>query len=70
VTLRLPAGDTISGATGAAYRQDGTTVTFTPAAGTAVVPAKAEVQFQFTVHTGRSGGQPTDCTINGNPCST
>jgi hypothetical protein len=70
VRFQLPVGELVTGASGAGYRQDGTSVTFTPS-GTGTVPAGGSVRFTFTV-TGVNGavigGPPTGCTIDGRPC--
>jgi Cellulose binding domain len=67
VTISLPAGETVNGATGAAYRQQGTIVTFRPSGGTGTVPAGGSVRFTFSVG-GLLAGDPTGCAIDGRPC--
>jgi len=68
VVITLPSGATVSSASGAAYRQDGGTVTFTPTAATRSVPASGTVQFRFRVDA-VFDGRPTGCSIDGHPCS-
>jgi hypothetical protein len=68
VTISLPAGETVNGATGAAYSQRGTTVTFTPSGGTGTVPAGGSVRFTFSVG-GLLAGDPTGCAIDGRRCN-
>ncbi len=68
VTISLPAGETVNGATGAAYSQHGTTVTFTPSGGTGTVPAGGSVRFTFGVG-GLLAGDPTGCAIDGRGCA-
>jgi hypothetical protein len=68
VTISLPAGETVNGATGAAYSQHGTTVTFTPSGGTGTVPAGGSVRFTFSVG-GVLAGDPTGCAIDGRSCA-
>jgi hypothetical protein len=68
VTISLPVGETVNGATGAAYSQQGSTVTFTPSGGTGTVPAGGSVRFTFSVG-GLLAGDPTGCAIDGRSCS-
>jgi hypothetical protein len=68
VTLTLPSGEVVSGASGVHFRQDGTTVTFTPIGRIKSVPAQGSVRFTFTVRA-TFGNPPTDCSIDGQPCS-
>lgn len=68
VTISLPTGETVNGATGAGYSQSGSTVTFTPAGGTGTVPGHRSVSFTFTVG-GLLAGDPTGCSIDGRRCS-
>ena len=68
VVITLPSGATVSGASGAAYRQDDATVTFIPTAPTRSVPAQGTVRFRFRVDA-VFDGRPTGCTIDGHPCS-
>jgi Cellulose binding domain len=67
VTLTLPAGQTLADASGVHYRQDGTTVTFTPIGRIRWVPAQGSVRFTLTVRA-TFGDPPTSCAINGRPC--
>jgi hypothetical protein len=67
VTISLPAGETVNGATGAAPSQHGTTVTFRPSGGTGTVPAGGSVSFTFSVG-GLLAGDPTGCAIDGRSC--
>ena len=67
VTLNLPNGATVTGADGAAFSQQGRTVVFNPAAGSAEVPGHGSVRFTFDVASVLSDA-PSDCTINTRPC--
>jgi hypothetical protein len=65
VTLSLPAGQEVSTVEGAAFRQEGTLVTFTPSSGS--LQGGQSVTFTFDVP-GLLAGEPTGCAINGRPC--
>ncbi|MEH1125880.1 cellulose binding domain-containing protein [Micromonospora sp. CPCC 206061] len=68
VTLSLPAGLEVSGASGAQFAQDGTLVIFTPEDGAAAVPPGGSVAFTFDVP-GLLAGEPTGCAIDGRACA-
>ncbi|OLB76542.1 MAG: hypothetical protein AUI14_18370 [Actinobacteria bacterium 13_2_20CM_2_71_6] len=68
VRITLPAGETVRDVSGASYTQSGSTVTFTPAGGTASVGAHGSVRFTFVV-TGLLAAAPTGCSIDGRPCA-
>ena len=71
VTLTFPAGEVVTGATGATYQPPPAgTVSFTPK-GEVTVPAHGTVRFTVTVGAvgvGPVGGPPTGCTIDGRAC--
>jgi hypothetical protein len=67
VQLRVPAGELVTGAAGAGYQQNGTTVTFAPA-GNGAVPPHGSVHFTFTIG-GVVTGPPAGCSIDGRACS-
>jgi uncharacterized protein YndB with AHSA1/START domain len=56
----------VRGATGAEYRQQGNTVTFTAKPDTRVVPPGGSVRFTFDVD---GVSFPSACTVDGRPCS-
>ncbi len=68
VTIVLPGENPVTRVQGAAVQQSGSTVVFTPADGTGLVPAQGEVTFSFRVD-GVLAGEPTACEIDGRPCS-
>jgi uncharacterized protein YndB with AHSA1/START domain len=57
---------TVRSATGAQYKQDARTVTFTPKSDTQVVPARGSVRFTFEVN---GVFFPTSCTVDGRACT-
>lgn len=67
VTLSLPEGLEVSGASGAEFAQDGVLVIFTPPEGAGAVPAGGSVVFTFDVP-GLLAGEPTGCAIDGRSC--
>jgi Cellulose binding domain len=67
VTLLLPDGQRVASASGADYRQDGATVTFTPSTDTLTVPGSGSVSFTFDVDA-PLGGPPLACAIDEHPC--
>jgi Cellulose binding domain len=67
VTITVYPGQQVTYASGAAYRQDGTTVTFT---GTAPVPALGSVKFRYGVDSKvLDPPGPVACDINGRQCN-
>jgi hypothetical protein len=68
VTLTVPGGNKVHKATGASVTQDGEMVVFTPAKKATDVPAGGSVTFTFQV-TGVLTGEPSDCFVDGRPCS-
>jgi hypothetical protein len=68
VTLSLPAGLEVSGASGAEFAQDGALVIFTPEDGAGAVSPGGSVVFTFDVP-GLLAGEPTGCAIDGRPCA-
>jgi hypothetical protein len=68
VTLFIGPHARITGADGADFRQDDATVTFTPRDATRVIAGGRVVRFTFDVR-GPKAGEPTDCIINGQPCT-
>ena len=67
VTIRLPAGGTISDVDGADFTQTGSTVRFTPRGNTRRIAPGGSVRFTFEVRKSK-GGEPTRCFINDRPC--
>jgi len=67
VTLTLPPGEVVSGASGVHFRQNGATVTFTPIGRGRFVPVQGTVRFTFTVNPG-AGGPPVGCAIDDHRC--
>jgi hypothetical protein len=70
LTITLPRPTlTITDVSGATVRQDDSTWTFTPDAGTAAVPAGGTMQISFQVRGATLvSAAPTACTIDGRPC--
>src|SRR5579859_4311077 len=66
VTLKLPAGEVVTGASGATFAPTAAGFRFKPS-GNATVPARAAVSFTFTVG-GTLAGPPTACRLDGRAC--
>jgi Cellulose binding domain len=67
VTIRLPKGGTISNSDGVDFKQDGSTVRFTPRGSARKIAPGGTVRFTFEVRRSK-GGEPTGCFINDRPC--
>jgi hypothetical protein len=66
-TITLPLlGLTVGSVHGAKFRQNGRTVTFTPAVDTGTVSSHGQVHFDFSVD---GVGEPIDCTVDDRPCA-
>lgn len=64
LTFTLPGGQKASTVSGAQYRQDGATATFTPGE---AVPPRGSITVSFEV-SGLLAGEPSGCTIDGRSC--
>jgi len=67
VTIRLPAGATLSDLDGVDFEQTGSTVRFTPRGNKRRIAPGGSVRFTFDVRKSK-GGEPTSCFINDRPC--
>ncbi len=67
VLMTLPVLDRVGEVGGAVAVQDGATVRFTPTPDTLVVNPGVPVRFRFDVD--GVGGEPSTCTVDGNPCA-